>query len=171
MEVDGEGPDQVNGSVTVETGQQISEFGGDSGRGAGLAESLGEVPHLFDRVEEVLAVLADKGVAQLVTQSPDVGAQCCVSGLGSGWDGVLGKRGVCHGRDSTGIPLPIQEKIGPAPELVWYGKKHRFVDFSSIVTEAKASVQPKWHKPFLIRLISNRTHCGIELAVSFPSQK
>ena len=86
MEVDGEGPDQVNGSVTVETGQQISEFGGDSGRGAGLAESLGKVPHLFDGVEEVLAVLADKGVAQLVTQSPDVGAQCCVSGsrLGSG---------------------------------------------------------------------------------------
>ena len=118
MEVDGEGPDQVNGSVTVETSQQISEFGGDSGRGAGLAESLGEVPHLFDGVEEVLAVLADKGVAQLVTQSPDVGAQCCVSGLGSGRDGVLGKRGVCQGRDSTGIAGVIQAENYPYLEFV-----------------------------------------------------
>ena len=118
MEVDGEGPDQVNGSVTVETGQQISEFGGDSSRGAGLAESLGEVPHLFDGVEEVLAVLADKGVAQLVTQSPDVGAQCCVSGLGSGRDSVIRTRGVCHGRDSTGIVKVIQAENYPSLELV-----------------------------------------------------
>ena len=103
----------MNGSVTVKTGQQISEFGRDSSWGACLAESLGKMSYLFDGIEEFLAVLADKGMTQLVTQSPDVGAQCCVSGLGSGWDGVLGKRGVCHGRDSTGIPLPIQEKIWP----------------------------------------------------------
>ena len=118
MEVDGEGPDQVNGSVTVETGQQISEFGSDPSRGTCLAESLGKMSHLFDGVEEVLAVLADKGVAQLVTQSPDVGAQCRVSGLGPRRDSVIRTRGVCHGRDSTGIAKVIQAENYPSLELV-----------------------------------------------------
>ena len=113
MEVDGEGPHQVNGSVTVETGQQISEFGSDPGRGTCLAESLGKMSHLFDGVEEVLAVLADKGITQLVTQPPDVGAQCCVSDLGSRRGSVLGRRGVRHGRDSTAIVGVIQAEITP----------------------------------------------------------
>jgi hypothetical protein len=82
-----------------------------------------------------------------------------------------GKEVFVMGATVRAFPYRYKKKFGPTPELVWDGKKHRFIDFSPIVTEAKASVQPKWHKPFLIRLISNRTHCGIELAVSFPSQK
>ena len=74
VEVDGESPDQMNGPVAVETGQQVGKFGGDSGRSACLAEFLGEMSHLFDGVEKVLAVLAGKGITQLVTQPPDVGA-------------------------------------------------------------------------------------------------
>ena len=118
MEVDGEGSDQVNGSVTVETGQQISEFGRDSSWGACLAESLGKMSYLFDGIEEFLAMLADKGIAQLVTQSPDVGAQCRVSGLGPRRDSVIRTRGVCHGRDSTGIAKVIQAENYPSLELV-----------------------------------------------------
>ena len=118
MEVDGEGPDQVNGSVTVETGQQISEFGSDPGRGTCLAESLGKMSYLFDGIEEFLAMLEDKGIAQLVTQSPDVGAQCRVSGLGSRRDSAIRTRGVCHGRDSTGIAKVIQAENYPSLELV-----------------------------------------------------
>ena len=103
----------MNGSITVETGQQISEFGRDSSWGACLAESLGKMSYLFDGIEEFLAMLADKGIAQLVTQPPDVGAQCCVSDLGSRRGSVLGRRGVRHGRDSTAIVGVIQAEITP----------------------------------------------------------
>ncbi len=66
VEVGGEGSDQLGGGLQFGAAQQL---------GGGLAVLSGEAADLLDQFQEVGAFLPYEGLAQEVTQSPDVGAQ------------------------------------------------------------------------------------------------
>ena len=83
VKIDGKGPHQMNGPIAVQPGQQIGEFGDNAGGAARLAKSLGKMAHFLNGIEKRLAVLADKGISQLMPQTPDIGPQRCIGSFGA----------------------------------------------------------------------------------------
>ncbi len=73
VEVGGEGAHQLGGGL---------QFGATQQFGRGLAVLAGQPADPFDQFQQLGALLADEGLAQEVTQSPDVGAQFVVRGRG-----------------------------------------------------------------------------------------
>ena len=84
VEVDRERPDQEDGLVGVGVAEQVGQLPGDVGAVALLAQAAGEHAHLLDAVEQVLAVLAHQGVAELVAEASDVGPECGIGRLVGG---------------------------------------------------------------------------------------
>ena len=82
VKVDGKGPHQMNGSIAVQSGQQIGEFGGNASGAARLAKSLCKMAYFLNGIEKRLAVLADKGISQLMPQTPNIGPQRCIGSFG-----------------------------------------------------------------------------------------
>ncbi len=75
VEIHREGANQLGGHIQVDAGQEGGQLLRDALVVGRLAELPRQAPHLFDQVEQVLAVLADQGPAQLVAEAADVGAQ------------------------------------------------------------------------------------------------
>ncbi len=75
VEVGGEGPYELGGGLQVGVAEQC---------GGGFAVGARQGAHLFDEVEEVLAFLADEGLAEEVAEAADVRPQLCVGGDGGG---------------------------------------------------------------------------------------
>ena len=63
MKIDGKGPHQMNGAVTVQAGQEVCEFGGNAGRATRLTKPLGKVAYFLNSIKKRLAVLTDEGVS------------------------------------------------------------------------------------------------------------
>ena len=117
MKIDGKGPHQMNGVVTVQASQEICKFGGNAGGAARLTKPLGKVAHFLNSIKKGLTVLTDKGISQLMSQTPNIGPQRRIGGLGPRGNGLLGMGGACHGRDSKGIFSRRQEKSAPCPQI------------------------------------------------------
>ena len=92
VEVHRERPDQEDGVGDVGVVEEVAEFCADVPVRTQLPEVPGQGSGSFHRLEESLAMLADERVAQLVSETPDVGPQGGVAGLRSaiGGDGSHG---------------------------------------------------------------------------------
>ncbi len=74
VEVGGEGADQLGRGV---------EFGAAQQLGGGLAVLAGQSAHPLDQLEKVWTLLPDEGLAEEITQAPDVGAQLAAGRRGA----------------------------------------------------------------------------------------
>ncbi len=94
VEVGGEGADQLGGGGEVGVAEEP---------GGGLAVGAGQGAHLFDEVQQLLAFLADEGLAEEVAEAADVGAQGPVVACGVGGGRGVGGAGALVVRGGGGV--------------------------------------------------------------------
>lgn len=99
VEVGGEGAHELGGRLEFDAAEQL---------GGGLAVLAGEAADALDEVEEVVALLADEGLAEEVAQSADVGAQ-----LGAGGGGLVGTAHRCGSLQCLSTSGGVLEACGP----------------------------------------------------------